>query len=254
MFQKIRPYLLAASCSALLSTTAARGATEKDIFFCTKDLDALQSSPASITGSNLDNPGTIDDMQAYFPLENDAHTIFNLRHCFVAFAKVEKKVDQILRLTQVNTYGYGANPNPAEYQKTGDAYREVGLDKKVVSCVPVFESAKLQPGEIYDKWSSVMRIMDEETDAAHYNTIGHNCCSVAYHAVEKSGGNLSAVDPSCFNLKGMGIIWGQTIGNITDYLTVSTFNGMTFLATFYNFSSSSSEPSQEKSQKEREEL
>lgn len=97
-------------------------------------------------------------MQAYFPLENNKHNILNFRHCFIAFAKVEKKEDSILNLKQVKTYGYGANPDPHEYMKTGDAYQEPGLADKVVSCVPVFESSKLSDSsEIYIKWAVIMQ-------------------------------------------------------------------------------------------------
>jgi len=202
----------------------------KDILFCTKDIDLMQSSPASVTGSNPDNLGNID-MQAYFPLENDKHNSFNLRHCFVAFAKVEKVEGSILSLKQVQTYGYGANPNPQEYAKTGDSYQEIGLDQKVVSCVFVLNSSTLDnPREINGKWAEITAIMDDETEAENYNTVGHNCCSVAYYAVKQVSGDLSQVNPKNFNLNGMGIIWGQTFGNITDYLTVSTFNGMAFWA------------------------
>ncbi len=211
---------------------------QKDILFCTKDIDLMQSSPGFVTSSNPNNPGNID-LQAYFPLENNQHNTFNLRHCFVAFAKVEKKEGSILNLRQVQTYGYGASPNPHEYKKTGGAYEESGLDMKVVSCVTVFNSSTFSnPRDIRIKWANITETMDDETEAENYNTVGHNCCSVAYYAVEKAGGDLSQVNPTSFNVMGMGITWGQAFGNITDYLSVSTFNGIQFLGKVTNFSSS----------------
>lgn len=238
---KVKSTLLAI-CLVAASVSSAKAAHEKDIFFCTKDLDSLQSSPGSITGSNVNNNGNAN-MQTYFPLENDKHNVLNLRHCFVTFASIETKEDSILTLKQVQTYGYGANPAPEGHKKTGDAYEESGLQKKIVSCVPVLESSKLKlqgSGEsIYQKWAKITEVMDKETDAANYNTIGHNCCSVAYHAVKEAEGDLSHIDSSNFNLYGMGIRWGQSIGNITDYLTVSTHNSFQFLASATFFSPSS---------------
>ena len=231
-------HAILAICLASISLSSPKSATERDIYFCTKDLDSLQSSPGFITGGNANNDGNIN-MQAYFPLENDQHNALNLRHCFVTFASIETRGSSILSLKQVKTYGYGANSNPNEHKKTGGAYQETDLQGKIVSCVPVLESSKLKGSEdIYDKWSGIMRIMDKEISAANYNTVGHNCCSVAYHAIQSVGGDLSNVDSSNFNLYGMGINWGQTVGNITDYLTVSTHSGIQFLATIMNFSSS----------------
>jgi hypothetical protein len=232
--------LLSANTMAATEQTIEPG---KDIFFCTKDLESLQSSPVSVTGSNHANLGTEDSMQVHFPLNNDKHNTFNLRHCFVAFARVDKRVDNIvgsiLHLTEIQAYGYGGNPNPTEQEKTGGTYPEPGLDKKVVSCVPVLESSKLtDPDEIYQKWGVILQAMDSRRKV-NYNTIGHNCCSVAYHAVEQAKGDTSSIDPTCFNLMGMGIVWGQTIGEATDYLTLSTLTGGALSAVSKRFSSSS---------------
>ncbi len=225
---------------SLLSTLSFGSASQKSVYFCTKDLDSLQSSPESVTGQNPDNKGNLE-MQVYFPLENDKHTVFNFRHCFVTFASIDKVDKGVLHLKHVRTYGYGGNPNPQEHKKTGGAYHEPNLEGKVISCVPVFESSALSNSseDIYDKWTKINRIMDEETESANYNTIGHNCCSVAYHAVKHAGGDISNINPSNFNLYGMGIHWGQTIGNVTDYLTVSTHNSINYVANIVNLSAQS---------------
>jgi hypothetical protein len=195
---------------------------DKSIYFCTKDIDAVQSSPASSTGNNKENDGNVH-MNVYFPLENDKHNVLNLRHCFMLFGTEVKNENSKVSLKDVTTYGYGVpNPNPSQYSKGGGTYIEKGLEQKVVSCVPVLQKSKMRENEnIYDKWGKVLETMDREAKESLYNTAGHNCCSVAYKAVEAIAGDLSKIDPGNFNLYGLGIVWGATIGAITDNIGLS---------------------------------
>ena len=143
-------------------------------------------------------------------------------------------------LTEVETRGYGIplNAPPQQgYSKAGKDYKEEGLEGKVVSCVSILNKSLIekqnaeenQTQDIYDRWANILMVMNEESEAANYNTIGHNCCSVAYYAAWKARAELSSVNPKNFNLVGMGIIWGQTLGNATDYLTLlSSSSGLVF--------------------------
>ena len=222
------------------SIASANDVDDEKIYFCTKDLDSLQPSPTSITGSNTANAGGIN-MQVYHPLKNDKHNILNLRHCFMLFGTLKKIEDNKLFLSSVTTFGYGGNPNPEQNKKTGGVYQEPDLENKVVSCVPVLEKSKLRNHEdIYDKWATVLRTMNKETKREDYHTLGHNCCSVAYKAVEAIGGNLSNIDHTNFNLYGLGINYGPGIVAWSNTLSspISYLSG--FFVKSVNFSSNSS--------------
>lgn len=236
----MKKFLYVFTLCMFLSPLFASGddGNEKSIYFCTKDIDALQS----IAAENKDNDG-FKNLIVYKKLNNELHAF--LRHCFFVFAKkISDNNDGTLTLKVMETYGYGSD-NFDTASKGGRAYPEADVEKKVVSCVPIIKNTDLttESGDIYDKWAGVLRAMDKETDNP-YNTFGHNCCTVAYGVVKNIKGNLEQIDPSTFNLYGVGIIWGQTLGYITD-LTSSSSSGSSIKANKTHFVSDSEEEKKE---------
>jgi hypothetical protein len=203
-------------CVVLLLPSFAFGKIEKPqaIYFCTKDIDALQS----VAADNKYNEG-FKNLTVYKKLNNEYHAF--LRHCFFVFATTTKETDEILNLGSVKTYGYGSD-DFATASKGGRSYPETDVPNKVISCVPIIKSGELtKDNDIYDKWTDILRMMDEEADKTSYNVLGHNCCTVAYKIANDIQGNITQIDPNAFNLYGLGITWGDTLGGVSDFTSSS---------------------------------
>ncbi len=144
------------------------------------------------------------------------------------------------------------------YSKNGGTYVKTGLENKVVSCVPIVIQSELKSGKkISHIWGDLTDAMREEAKKQPYNMAGHNCCSVAHKAVAAIyDGDLSTigVNVNDFNLCGLGITWGYSLGKITDSIGLSLNSSSGFLnsslVTVENFSCTSSE----ESDKEKEDI
>ncbi len=204
-----------ACCLSLFSPFAL--AEEQGVYFCTKDLDAM-SSFSETNGNNIHEGNFI----VYDDLNNPHNT--KLRHCFMILATKIGEEHGNLYLSRDAAFGYGS----VDYvlrAKAGVVYDEPYIPRATVSCVPVFEKGDLveiNNKDMFDVWLSVQRSMHDEQEKSEYNTIGHNCCTVAYQAVKDINGHLERIDATSFNLNGMGILWGQTLGTITSYVSSSS--------------------------------
>lgn len=201
-------------CMFLFSTFAIAG--NEGIYFCTKDLDAMKA----VSVENENNLGT-----SHFAVHNNLNNPYNtgLRHCFIVHATKIGEDKTSLYLKVENALGYGS-PDFALRAKTGGVYPEPIIKNATVSCVPVFEESDLkgQEEEIFDVWMKAYSSMYKKSKKFEYNTIGHNCCTVAYKAIKDIGGHLERINEKSFNMRGMGIVWGQTFSNIAGIFSSSS--------------------------------
>jgi hypothetical protein len=219
----------------LPSFAAATGNDDNEdrraIYFCTSDVERLHSITAE-QKKDVDMSDYVNDpavISVYEGLNNNKHTF--LRHCFFLLAeKMSSDANTITLKSSASlgygSYGYGSMGTLLNKHETYG--KEEGLKNKTLSCVPVVEKNDLglissKSGknieDVYDAWSVILRIMDTVTGTKKYNVFGHNCCTAAYDILVKLVGYDEAtklVNPSEFNLRGLGILWGQWVGAVTE--------------------------------------
>jgi len=193
--------------AAIILASASMGAkADESILFCTKSLPDPSFQPS------LSNPpaaaGQIQQaqMDAYDTLGHGQHgSVVDLRHCFMAKAFVEQKYDGVMTLTALQTSGYGQRATLLPNQRTGVTYQEGWYGDEIIGCVSVLTVSDEQlADETWRKTTDYMRNAARQQD---YSPTDHNCCTVAYGAVQHIGGDLSYIHPHRFNLMGIGILW-----------------------------------------------
>jgi hypothetical protein len=192
---------------SIFTSSFALGSTDQtEILFCTKNLgDPSFSNSVSMPQVPAGHAHR-KQMDAYDVLDHKQHGyVVDLRHCFMAMASVDKKSDGIVTLSELQTQGFGQITNPRHGQRTGGVYQEMWNGNEVVGCVPVLSVKK--EASPYAIWIKVLEYMANAAHQQDYSVTDYNCCTVAYGAVSHIGGNMDAIDPTRFNLLGIGVVW-----------------------------------------------
>ncbi|MBH2006519.1 MAG: hypothetical protein I8H75_04160 [Myxococcaceae bacterium] len=201
------------------------------IYLCTRDL-------ADLAGKNTLNKRTIvenaqeecsasfeayrQDKYSFLPYASvidGCH--YTLRHCFLVHAvKLEETIvagKRLLRLKYIESLGFtGLNTAPGAAAYPENIFRNDDYKKEIISCQVAFDERDVTvkdferyevstPREvIYFKWAKVSSIMDIEISNG-YNAVTHNCCTVAFRALESINPDVyRTIDPSQINF-GIGV-------------------------------------------------
>ena len=180
--------------------------TRRDVLFCTKNLGDPSFYPSVSTPPIAAGYAHRKQLDAYNVLNHGQHgSVVDFRHCFMALASVNKKHDNIMTLSELQTQGFGQIPNPQPGQRTGGVYQEWWNGDEVVGCVPVLSFR--EGTSPYKVWVEVLEYMADAAHQQDYSPTDYNCCTVAYDAASHVGGDMTAIDPTSFNLLGIGIVW-----------------------------------------------
>lgn len=192
---------------AIATSSLALGVTDqKEILFCTKNLQDPSFYPSVSAPPVSPGHAHITQLDAYDVLNHGQHgAVVDLRHCFMAMASVNKTRDGVVTLSELQTQGFGQITNPQPGQRTGGIYQEWWRGDEVVGCVSVLSVKK--EASPYKIWIEVLEYMDNAALQQDYSPTDYNCCTVAYGAANHIGGNMDAIDPTSFNLLGIGIVW-----------------------------------------------
>lgn len=209
-------YILLFACCTFLFSPIAIAENSKSIYFCTRDLDAVSSF-------SIENENNLGDH--FFAVHKNIDNPYNaeLRHCFMAYATKLAEDEDNSYLNVESALGYGSEDS-ASRAKEGGVFPEPIIAKATVSCVPVFEEAdlsKTNKKKMHEIWTMVYGSMFNEAESEEYNITGHNCCTVAYKATMDIEGHLERINKDSFNIKGMGIVWGQTFAALSGFSSSS---------------------------------
>lgn len=205
------------------------------IYLCTRDLGDLSGKDTSEKRTTIGNSrdecratfGAYEqnrDAQEYtfLPYADIAESChYFLRHCFVVRAvKLKETVvdnKKLLKLKYLDSFGFtGLNEAPGAAAYAENMFANDDYKKETISCQVAFDERNITEEDLWRyevathraailfKWAKVMSVMDEETNKG-YNAVTHNCCTVAFRALESINPDVyKTIDPSQINF-GVGV-------------------------------------------------
>lgn len=205
------------------------------IYFCTKDLDVLNSVTTKVPENNNTDKGRYCAANKL-----DSELLTDFRHCFLMIAKKIKGNDSFYYLESDQApFGYGSedsglsssggseNSLNSPPSKQGKARAEMIATGTAIACVPMLGQDDIKNKAVDGKvksmfywWTAIQNIMHESANKKLYNTFSHNCCTVASEAIGKVGGHLENINFLSFN-EGYGTMDRKEI-SLLEFLGLAT--------------------------------